>query len=499
MKPLLKELEALLKPKQRRALKIVEALEAQQPPASTDAAPADAALACLEWCYAYLPEHFYGDPAPFHLELQDLFTVHDRVAAAAPRGHNKSTLVSLGVVLWRAATQRSRFILIVSDTATQAADHIGNVQKELLENDRLTADYPHLRLPELSEYKNKKVRRKATDFITTGGIRFAGKGAGGGLRGLREGSQRPDLIVVDDLENDKNVETPRQREKLRAWFLKSLSNLFGASGGVLYVIGTILHRHSLLAWLTGKDGPENYIKRVYKAVTNGAALWPAAWDLEKLQAKRAEIGSRAFATEFMNDPSDDDATLFKEAWIQRNRVTRVPPHVSLTRIIVAVDPSASEDGSGDACGIVVTAKGSDNRVYVLADETLNASPAGWGRKVLDVYRQWQANQIIAEKNNGGGMVTQTIKAELRPGEQLPPILLIHAKHGKQLRAEPASVRYERDEVSHVGAFPALEDEQTDWVPGMPSPNRLDALVYGVDAHAIPTQFQSRAGHNFTGR
>ena len=412
------------------------------------------------------------------------------MAVAAPRGHNKSTLVSLAYILYRAARKCSRFILVVSDTATQAQDHIGNVQKELLENEKLTSAYPHLKLPELNEYRDKKVRRRATDFITTGGVRFAAKGAGGGLRGLREGAQRPDLIVVDDLENDKNVETPRQREKLKAWFLKSLSNLFGAAGGKLAVIGTILHKDSLLAWLISNKGPANYVKRRYQAITGGMALWPSAWNLEKLTAKRDEIGSRAFATEYMNDPSDDDATLFKEAWIENHRLVHLPPAVALTRIVVAVDPSASEDGSGDACGIVVTALGSDQRAYVLADATMNGSPAAWGRRVLDLYAQWHANVIVAEKNNGGGMVTQTLKAELRAGEALPPVNLIHSKQGKALRAEPTSVRYERGEVSHIGAFTALEDEQTAWVPGLPSPNRLDALVFGIDALNLPTPQQS---------
>ena len=448
-------------------------------------APSTEARPFLDWCYEFLPHHFYGDPAPFHAELAALFAQHDRLAIAAPRGHNKSTLVSLGYTLYRAALKQAQFILVVSDTATQAQDHIGNVQKELLENQKLLSAYPHLRLPEANEYREKKVRRRATDFITTGGVRFAAKGAGGGLRGLREGAQRPDLIVVDDLENDKNVETPRQREKLKSWFLKSLSNLFGAAGGQLLVIGTILHRESLLAWLLSEKAPAVYVKRRYQALTDGAALWPAAWNLDKLSAKRNEIGSRAFATEYLNDPADDDATLFKEDWIRRTRKASVPPGVTLKRIIVAVDPSSSEDGSGDACGIIVTGLGDDGRVYVLDDATMNGSPAAWGRRVLDVYRQWGANQVIAEKNQGGGMVTQTLKAELRPGEPLPPLRLVHAKHGKALRAEPVSVRYERDEVSHVGTYTALEDEMTGWTPGLPSPNRLDALVYGVDALSNP--------------
>lgn len=433
----------------------------------------------LAWCYSYLPAHFYGEPAPFHRELAELFEDSDRVAVAAPRGHNKSTLTSLGYALYRCAKRRSRFVVILSDTGEQARDLVGAVYKELLENERLTTDYPHLSLPQPVHYKKQKVRRRQSDFITVGSIRFAARSRGAGLRGLKEGNQRPDLLICDDLENDEHVATPKQRAKTLNWFQKSVSNLFGAAGGKLIVVGTILHRQSLLATLVSEKGPSVYVKRTYKALANGVALWPGAWPTWKLEQKRAEIGSRAFATEYLNTPAADSATLFKEEWIRVSRVLKLPAHVTFSRIVVSVDPSGSEDGSGDACGIVVTALGTDMHAYVLEDLTLNGSPAAWGRAALDAMTRWQANSLVYESNYGGAMVKSVIKAELRPRERMPHMIGVTAKQGKSLRAEPVSVEYEKGRVHHVGHLPDLEDEQTEWIPGMASPNRLDALVYGV--------------------
>lgn len=96
--------------------------------------------------------------------------------------------------------------------------------------------------------------------------------------------------------------------------------------------------------------------------------------------------------------------------------------------------------------------------------------------------------IIVEVNNGGEMVTQTIKTV----DPKVPVKAVHASRGKQTRAEPISALYEQGWVSHVGSFPRLEEQMTTWVPGMSSPDRLDALVWGMTA-LLPYIGQQRIG------
>jgi hypothetical protein len=72
----------------------------------------------------------------------------------------------------------------------------------------------------------------------------------------------------------------------------------------------------------------------------------------------------------------------------------------------------------------------------------------------------------------------------------PPIVSVHAKRGKRLRAEPVAARYEQGRVHHVRRMTTtgtivndlakLENQQTEWVPGEgDSPDRLDADVYAI--------------------
>lgn len=436
--------------------------------------PRAARLTLLEWAYRYLPEHFYGVPADFHREIAELLESESRAVFAAPRGHSKSSLITLAYTLYRLAYGLSRYVVVVSDSGPQATDHVGNIYKELLENEKLTRDFPHLALPGFEHYRSQKVKRTTADFITVGGVRVTGKGAGMALRGMRHGSQRPDLLILDDVENDESVRTADQREKLKSWFLKSASNLFGAVGGQLIVIGTVLHRSSLLAWLLSDEGPQSYSKRLYRAVKeDGTALWPDAWTLELLDKKRNEIGSRAFSSEYMNEPVDEGSTLWKEAWVTPYRVREAP---ECSRIVVAVDPSVS--GTGDACGIVAAGKlGTD--AYVLEDNTVQGSPATWARIAVDTYARLHADAIVAEKNQGGLMIEQTIRSVLRLDEPMPPVKLVWASKGKAVRAEPVATLYEQGVVHHVRGLEKLEDELLTWTPGMASPNRLDSVVYAL--------------------
>lgn len=427
----------------------------------------------LIWARHYLPHHYFGgESAAFHHEVMDLADDDMFTAIAAPRGHAKTTNLALAFVLYRMAVHREPYTLIVSDTATQAEQRTSDIHAECLENRALVEDYPHLALPDAEHYKKQKAKRTTGDFITVGGLRVMGAGAGQSLRGVKNGASRPTLIVGDDLENDQAVATPAQREKLWNWFTKSLLNLPGAVGARFIIIGTILHRESLLNRLVvGEDG-RTWQRRLYRAIEGEAVLWPELWSLEKLEAQRARIGARAFASEYLNDPVDDSLTLFKQKWIDDHRAPSAP---SLARVAVSIDPSIT--ANGDACGIVAGGLGTDNRGYILEDMTKQGTPAEWARAALDLAARVGASVIVAEGNQGGEMVTQTLRSVLKPGERLPRVVIVHASRSKQARAEPIAALYERGEVSHVGTLPALEGELTTWVPGLPSPNRLDAAVW----------------------
>jgi phage terminase large subunit-like protein len=99
----------------------------------------------------------------------------------------------------------------------------------------------------------------------------------------------------------------------------------------------------------------------------------------------------------------------------------------------------------------------------------------WAKRVVDLFYQREADRIIAEVNQGGEMV-RTVIAEV---DSSVPLTTVHASRGKQARAEPVAALYEQGRISHVGAFPELEDEMCSMIGEGASPDRLDALVWAV--------------------
>ena len=110
---------------------------------------------------------------------------------------------------------------------------------------------------------------------------------------------------------------------------------------------------------------------------------------------------------------------------------------------------------------------------MLDDYSLRGSPRTWGGAAIQAYDDHKADRVVPETNNGGEMVISTLQT-IRP---TLPIHAVHASRGKATRAEPISSLYEQGRVHHIGIFPKLEEQMTTWVPGMTSPDRMDALVW----------------------
>lgn len=304
--------------------------------------------------------------------LQDPKSVN--MATAAPRGEAKSTLVSQLFTLYCLVTQKKRYALIVMDSIDQAYPMLEAIKVELEFNQRLRIDFP--------EVAGQGRVWQAATIITKANQKVQVAGSGKKLRGLRHGAYRPDLVVLDDIENDEQVRSAEQRDKLHDWLKKTVLPL-GAAGDKLDVvyIGTILHYDSVLnrtlsskAWKTAKfkalkkipddmalwDKWEDFFLNEGEAVAdafyyaNQAAMdkgsevsW-AARPLLTLMKIRARDGHATFDSEYQNDPLSSDDAIFANAikyW------TELPSDLIY---FGAVDPSLGKAGaSRDPSAILV--------------------------------------------------------------------------------------------------------------------------------------------------
>lgn len=195
------------------------------------------------------------------------------------------------------------------------------------------------------------------------------------------------------------------------------------------------------------------------------------------QMRRRYEGTTLGRQELFAEILDDiEGALWKRAMFDTHRVIE---HPALKRIVVGVDPATTSGEDSDETGIVVAGVGADGHGYVLDDSTLRDSPAKWARAAVTAYNKHKADCIVAETNQGGDMVVETIKAV----DSRVRVMKVHAARGKQTRAEPIVALYEQGKVHHVGIFGTLEDQACTWNPttAKDSPDRVDALVWALSA------------------
>jgi len=188
---------------------------------------------------------------------------------------------------------------------------------------------------------------------------------------------------------------------------------------------------------------------------------------------------------------DAKYSLWKSTMFEREgfRFTDIPP---LERIVVAVDPaikSGSErnddelDDKVTETGIIVVGVDRRDHGYVLEDATIAGSPKEWADEAVRMYKKYKADRIVVEINNGGEMVAHTI----RTSDPNVAIAEVSASRSKQTRAEPVVALYEQWRIHHRGVLADLETQMVQWEPGAKSPDRMDALVWGLSYLLINDQ------------
>ena len=285
----------------------------------------------LEFVKYFCKEYLTSDIPPFHLEIYDLLPKSKRIVIASPRGHGKSTISSVFYPIWLSLFAKRGDITIISASESLAIEWLRKIKREFETNRKILAFFGDLKSDKWTEnhiiLKNDKR------------VNIRARGAGGQIRGFR-----PDCLIMDDLETNESVESEEQRKKLKDWIFKDCLNTLLPEGQFV-VIGTIIHPLSVLADLLVADN--GWVHKKYQAYIDGRQeagneLWKALWSHEKLQERKREIGSWAFASEYMNNPVSDETVPIKEHQIRY--WTEFPLTYSG---VLAVDPAYSDEEKSD--------------------------------------------------------------------------------------------------------------------------------------------------------
>jgi predicted phage terminase large subunit-like protein len=310
------------------------------------------------WDRNYFPHYGRAEPSELHKYLYKRLpevvntAAGQRDAIAAPRGEAKSTKISMSFVSWCLVTGAKWYAIIVMDAFEQAAEMLEAIKAELEANPRIASDFP--------EACGQGRVWRAGVIVTANGRKVEAFGSSKKIRGRRHGAHRPDLAICDDIENDENVNTPAQRDKLQSFVTKSVLSLGPPDDSMdAILVGTVLHYDSVLArflknplwnrkvfkaiiqwpermdlweqfegFLLNADTPqegESAAMALYREqqaeMEKGAKVsWPALRPLVKLMIRRAREGHSAFDSEQQNDPTAGEDAPFANSirfWVNR--------------------------------------------------------------------------------------------------------------------------------------------------------------------------------------
>lgn len=409
----------------------------------------------------YLSELFDKAFSPMHHELfADLSTLHlkrgTHLAIAAPRGHAKSTVVTLAYVLWVLLYEKEAYVVVVSGTSEQAQKLVDHVKRQLESNSLLAQDFPQLAAPA----RPSPWRKGVIMLPTPSGGMLASYSAGRNLRGIRHLKHRPTLIIADDLEDKFHVIQEEQRAKLMDWFNSTLLKAGTPETNVIFV-GTVLHQDSLLATLldparsptwairryaaiirhcehpkfwhqwsdimrakaicggeTGAEGAAKFFKLHRRRMTSGVeVLWPEVYPYEVLMAIRLREGEAAFIAEYQNDPLDPEQCVFARATLTywddeyASVDALLESFDGYGRFSAGCDPSLANDPTrGDLTAIVILFAPYESRTkYVIEADVARRGPDETIERLLGYARKFRGLDLAIESNNFQQLMVKSLR------------------------------------------------------------------------------------------
>ncbi|MCY7774995.1 phage terminase large subunit [Bacillus licheniformis] len=433
------------------------------------------------------------DQAPdFHVKLSRILdSVSNknrtaRIAWAASRGHAKSAYLSNAFPVHEIVFRKRKMILIISETNAGSKKFIKWVANQLKYNLKLRDDFGVL----LHEQKTRNEKDSEEAFLTTTGIKMEATSLGTQIRGFRNGSQRPDLIILDDLESRDSNNTAELRQKAKDWLNQDLMPAYDPTQTAVIFMGTLVHHDSLLNYVLNErrdfiknkfpaivSMPERMdlwaeFERIYreydpteeelaemetadeeKPTPNARAaleyfeenreemekgvevLWPSRFPITQLMLEKVNYGTKAFNTEFMNNPIDEESQLFKpETFCYYENIEFTPKKYDL---YMGVDFAMGKE-RGDYSAVVTVAKHkSTGKIYVVDAWGDRVHPDVFLRVILNKVKIYQPSRIAAESQMAQEFFIDTLKRELQL-EGYPAhsrVTKIQQRSRKELRIE----------------------------------------------------------------
>lgn len=380
--------------------------------------------------------------APFHIRAANA-VLHSRNLKAVfkwHRGAAKSTHLDIFIPLWLKCQEHKELnvMVLVGKSEDNARTLLADIQAELQYNQRYIGDFG-------TQYNNGSWEEG--EFVTADGTAFFARGRGQSPRGLRYRSNRPDYIVIDDLDDDELCENPARVTRLTNWVKEALFGALDGGRGRFIMVGNLISRNSVLQNIAETKGV--HVSQVNILDGKGNVSWAAKWTREEVRQIEDFQGYRSFQKEYMNNPVTEGA-VFRDEWI---RWAKRPAWSGFEEFVLYIDPSWKGTRSNDYKAAKLWGKQKGGTLWQLRAFVRQASVAEMVRWCYDLH-EWAAAEGIAvrfymEASFMQDMLMQEFTTEgVLRGWQLPVIPDKRRKPDKFQRIETSAALWERGLVAY---------------------------------------------------
>lgn len=368
----------------------------------------------------YFSHHLFYRLADFQKEIFSLTQdkLNELVVITAFRGSGKTTIIAQSFPIWAiVGTKQKKYVLIISKTMEQAKQIFKNIKSELETNVLLKADLGPF-------YEDNEEWKSYSLVLSKYGARITAVSTEQSIRGTKHGSKRPDLIILDDIEDLNSVKTRESRDNLYRWFKGDIVPL-GDRGTQIYIIGNLLHRDSFIQRCK-RDIVEGGVPGIYKAypITNDTneILWPGKFTcMEDVIKLEKSIGDNiAYQREYKLVPLAEDSAIIKPDWIQYYDEISEPAD-SLRYAITGVDPAIATKATSDFTAMV-TAKvfgyKEKLKIYILPNPLNYKAEFPETLNILKQVQKEYKSRILIESNGFQKAFIQLLEHENIPAEEV---------------------------------------------------------------------------------
>lgn len=392
----------------------------------------------------YFP-HYCTDPktgkvtksAKFHITTANkiLKTRNLKAVLKWARGHAKSTHCNVFIPLWLKCqkVREINVMVLVGKSQDNANTLLGDIQAELEFNQRYISDF--------GVQKNEGSWQEG-EFVTADGCAFFARGRGQSPRGLRYRNNRPDYIVIDDLDDDELVNNPARVERLTNWVKEALFGALDGGRGRFIMVGNLIGKNSVLARIAATDGV--HVTQVNALDKNGVPSWSEKWTADEIAEMAKFMGYRSFQKEMMNNPITEGA-VFKNDWIKWKNPL---PLKDYTELVAYCDPSFKATTKNDFKAIKLWGKTISGELHNLAAFVRQTTVAEMVRWFYDLHEEITAANAVCSYYIEANFLQDIILDEFTRegksrGYQLPIRADKRKKPDKFQRVESISPLWER--------------------------------------------------------